>query len=114
MLLTEPEAAMLEAFIAPARATVLPQAWNAELAAGRALSQPEALALLLSLSPARRELAPLLGGACGFANVSGDSRSARLTPGVVAAPGRESPHDVHDVCKRRPTQEHVLPGMGGW
>ena len=52
MLLTEPEAAMLEAFIAPGRATVSPQAWNAELVAGRALSQPEALALLLSLSPA--------------------------------------------------------------
>jgi hypothetical protein len=51
MMLTEPEAAMLEEFLAPARAATSPREWDAELAAGRALSQAEALALLLSLSP---------------------------------------------------------------
>jgi tetratricopeptide (TPR) repeat protein len=52
MLITEPEATMLEEFLAPARASVTPQEWDAELAAGRALSESEALALLRSLSAA--------------------------------------------------------------
>jgi predicted ATPase/class 3 adenylate cyclase len=52
MLLTEPEAAMMEDLLAPARAAVTPQEWDAELAAGCALSESEALALLLSASPA--------------------------------------------------------------
>jgi len=52
MRITEPQAAMLEEHLAPARRTVTPQAWDAELAAGRALTQDEALALLLSASPA--------------------------------------------------------------
>jgi predicted ATPase/class 3 adenylate cyclase len=52
MLLTEPEAAMLEQFLGPARAAMTPQDWDAELAAGRALSESDALALLRSLSPA--------------------------------------------------------------
>jgi predicted ATPase/class 3 adenylate cyclase len=46
MLVSAREAAMLEEHLAPARAAVAPQEWQAELAAGRALSQPEALALL--------------------------------------------------------------------
>ena len=50
MLMSEPEVAMLEEQLAPARATVTPADWNAELAAGRALSQEGALALLRSLS----------------------------------------------------------------
>jgi tetratricopeptide (TPR) repeat protein len=37
--------------LAPARAAVAPEEWQAELAAGRALSQQEALALVLSPSP---------------------------------------------------------------
>jgi hypothetical protein len=37
---------MLEEHLAPARGTVPPQEWDVELAAGRALSQPEALGLL--------------------------------------------------------------------
>jgi hypothetical protein len=41
---------MVEGHLAPARAAVAPQEWDAELAAGHALSQPEALALLRSLS----------------------------------------------------------------
>jgi tetratricopeptide (TPR) repeat protein len=53
MLITESEAVMLADVLAPARATVSPQEWDAELAAGRALGQQEALALLLSLRPAR-------------------------------------------------------------
>jgi predicted ATPase/class 3 adenylate cyclase len=52
MLITPSEAAMVEELLAPARATVPSQVWEAELAAGRALSQPEALVLLLSLGPA--------------------------------------------------------------
>jgi hypothetical protein len=46
MLISPHEAAMVEEHLAPARAAVTPQEWQAELAAGRALSQAEALALL--------------------------------------------------------------------
>jgi predicted ATPase/class 3 adenylate cyclase len=42
------DAALIERFLAPARATVAPQEWDAELAAGRALTQPQAAALLLA------------------------------------------------------------------
>jgi predicted ATPase/class 3 adenylate cyclase len=52
MQLTQPEAALLDELLAPARASMTPQEWDTEEAAGRALSQPEALALLRSLSPA--------------------------------------------------------------
>jgi tetratricopeptide (TPR) repeat protein len=48
MLISPQEAAMLEDHLGPARATVPPREWEAELAAGRALSRPEALALLIS------------------------------------------------------------------
>jgi hypothetical protein len=40
---------MLEQCVALGRAAVRSQGWNAELAAGRALPEPEALALLRSL-----------------------------------------------------------------
>jgi predicted transcriptional regulator len=46
----EPE--MLEGFLAPARATVAPEEWLAELAAGRGVTQPEAAALLVASGPA--------------------------------------------------------------
>jgi predicted ATPase/class 3 adenylate cyclase len=49
--LPEPEAALLERFVAPARATFARDAWDAELAAGAALTQQEAVTLLLSPSP---------------------------------------------------------------
>jgi len=49
---TDLEDSMLEGFLAPARATVTSQAWAAELAAGRALTQQEAVTLLRSPSPA--------------------------------------------------------------
>ncbi len=42
------DAALLERFLAPARAAIPPQEWNAELAAGRALTQQEAARLLVS------------------------------------------------------------------
>jgi len=50
MAMSEPEAAMLEEHLAPARATVTPADRDAELAAGRALSRDGVLALLRSLS----------------------------------------------------------------
>jgi predicted ATPase/class 3 adenylate cyclase len=50
MPLSEPEAALLEEHLAVARATVTPADWDAELAAGRALSRHGALALLRSVS----------------------------------------------------------------
>jgi predicted ATPase/class 3 adenylate cyclase len=53
MLITDQEAAMVAGFLAPARAAVSPEEWDAEVAAGRALSQQDALALLLTLRPAR-------------------------------------------------------------
>lgn len=46
MLISPQEAAMTDEYRAPARAAVTPQEWQAALAAGRALSQAEALALL--------------------------------------------------------------------
>ena len=52
MALTELEAAMLEGFLAPARAAAPADEWTANLAVGQALSTPEALALLLTLRPA--------------------------------------------------------------
>ena len=52
MLLSGQEAALLEEHLAAARATVNRQEWDAAMAVGQALSEPEALALLRSLSPA--------------------------------------------------------------
>jgi hypothetical protein len=52
MQISEPEAVLLDELLTPAYAAVPPQEWDTWLAAGRALSQPEALALLRSLSPA--------------------------------------------------------------
>jgi hypothetical protein len=43
---------MLAEYLAPARDSVPPAEWDAGLAAGRALSQAEALTLLLSTSQA--------------------------------------------------------------
>ncbi len=48
MHVTPQEAAMLEEQLAPARDTVPPQEWDAELDAGRALTQEQSLALLRS------------------------------------------------------------------
>ena len=42
---------LLEEFLAPARAAIAPQQWEAELAAGRALSRQQAATLLVSPSP---------------------------------------------------------------
>jgi predicted ATPase/class 3 adenylate cyclase/Tfp pilus assembly protein PilF len=46
------DSARMERYLAPARATVTAQTWAAELAAGRTLTQQEAVTLLLSASPA--------------------------------------------------------------
>jgi predicted ATPase/class 3 adenylate cyclase len=51
MRISGQEAALLEEFLAPARAAMTPQEWDAELAAGQALSESEAVALLRSLGP---------------------------------------------------------------
>jgi hypothetical protein len=45
------QADMLERFLAPARAAIAPEEWDAALAAGRALSQEQAAALLGSPVP---------------------------------------------------------------
>jgi len=50
MPIPEPDAALLERFLDPARATVPHEIWNAELAAGRALTQEQAGTLLVSSS----------------------------------------------------------------
>jgi len=49
--LKQPDAVELEEFLAPARATLAPGHWDAELAAGRALTQQQAAALLASPFP---------------------------------------------------------------
>ncbi|MGH3223841.1 MAG: ATP-binding protein [Streptosporangiaceae bacterium] len=46
MPITQSDAALLERYLAPARATIAPDAWEAELATGRALTQQQAVALL--------------------------------------------------------------------
>jgi len=51
MPLKQRDAVELERFLAPARATIAPEQWDAELAAGRALSQEQAATLLASPSP---------------------------------------------------------------
>jgi tetratricopeptide (TPR) repeat protein len=50
--LPEPDAVFIERYLAPARATIARDVWDAELAAGRALTQRQAAALLLASSPA--------------------------------------------------------------
>jgi hypothetical protein len=52
VLRTDLDAATMEGYLASARAAVTTQAWDAELDAGRALTQQEAVMLLLSPSPA--------------------------------------------------------------
>jgi hypothetical protein len=47
--LADVDADLLEGFLAPARATMTPAEWDAEYGAGRALSQDQAAALLLTL-----------------------------------------------------------------
>jgi predicted ATPase len=44
----QPDVALLERFLGPARATIERSAWDAELAAGRALTQQQAIALITS------------------------------------------------------------------
>lgn len=50
------DAALLERFLAPARAMTARDAWDAELAAGRALTEEQAITLLVS--PASAHDAP--------------------------------------------------------
>jgi hypothetical protein len=52
VLISAQEAAMMEEHLAAGRAAVAPGEWRAELAAGRARTQQEALALVLSPRPA--------------------------------------------------------------
>ena len=47
MPITEPDAALLERFLAPMRATIPRQVWDAELAVGRALTQQQAITLVV-------------------------------------------------------------------
>lgn len=47
----QPDATVIEGFLAPARAAIAPQEWDAELAAGRALTQQQAAALFASPIP---------------------------------------------------------------
>jgi len=46
MPITEPDAAFLERFLAPMRATIPREVWDAELAAGRALTPQQAITLV--------------------------------------------------------------------
>src|SRR5262249_46377013 len=47
MPIAEPDAALLERFLAPTRATIPREVWDAELAAGRALTQRQAITLVV-------------------------------------------------------------------
>ena len=47
----QPDATVIEGFLAPARAAIAPQEWDAELAVGRALTQQQAATLLASPIP---------------------------------------------------------------
>jgi tetratricopeptide (TPR) repeat protein len=55
---SQPDAATLEHFLAPARAATAPEYWDAELAAGRALSRQQAITLLTHPAPAHDGIAP--------------------------------------------------------
>ncbi len=55
---SQPDAATLEHFLAPARAATAPEHWDAELAAGRALSRQQAITLLTHPAPAHDGIAP--------------------------------------------------------
>jgi tetratricopeptide (TPR) repeat protein len=50
MLITDPEAAMLAEFLAPARVAIASEAWDTEVAACRALARQDAITLLVSPS----------------------------------------------------------------
>jgi hypothetical protein len=50
MPLTDTESVLIEVLLAPARAALTPQEWDAEEATGKALKGSEARALLLSLA----------------------------------------------------------------
>jgi predicted ATPase/class 3 adenylate cyclase len=52
MSASQPDAATLEHFLAPARAASAPEDWDAELAAGRALTHQQAVMLLTHQAPA--------------------------------------------------------------
>jgi predicted ATPase len=56
MPITQPEAALLKRFLAPARASISPRLWEAELAAGRALTRQQTVTLLASPDPAHDTL----------------------------------------------------------
>ena len=49
---------MRERFLAPVRATIAPEQWDAELAAGRSLTQQQAAALLVPASPRASAVGP--------------------------------------------------------
>ena len=51
MPISRRDATLLEQFLAPARATIAPEEWDTELAAGRALTQQQAITLLTSSTP---------------------------------------------------------------
>ena len=53
MPIAEPDAALLERFLAPIRATIPREAWDSELAAGRALTQQQAITLVAEPSSTR-------------------------------------------------------------
>jgi hypothetical protein len=85
---------MLEQCVALGRAAVRSQGWNAELAAGRALPEPEALALLRSLGThasfrTHDSLARSIPLACTMRN---SLRDCRLDPrrGSIAIGGTEA------------------------
>jgi len=59
MPIPELDAIFLERFLAPARATIERRVWEAELAAGRALTQEQAVALLLKGTPLLLKGTPL-------------------------------------------------------
>jgi hypothetical protein len=54
MPIAAPDALLLEQFLAPARAATADDAWDAELAAGRALTQEQTLTLLRAPMPRSR------------------------------------------------------------
>ena len=81
--ITQSDAAFLERFLAPARATIDRAAWDAALAAGRALTQEQAITLLTS--PTLSVLAITHGRSppCPHLSASAWPATARLSPWVT-------------------------------
>jgi len=100
MLITDTEAAIYQDMLAPARAATSPEQWDAELSAGRALGQQEAMALLFSMRLA------LTARRCGqYQSSKTRIEAAKMAPITTIAVPVQNSHQVG------PTGSAIPPTM---